>query len=77
MVNQRFQITLGAIVAFSAVCGWLTPRVIVNDQATLRFVISVSVLLFIVLGMFFWYFHSLLGTMRIFTSYINVKYGSN
>jgi uncharacterized membrane protein len=76
MVSQRFQLTTAAIVAFSAISGWLTSAVEINDRDTFLFVESVSLLLMAILGMLFYYFHSLLGPMRIFTTYLAVKHGS-
>ncbi len=76
LVSQRFQLTVAAIVLFSAVCGWVTSRVSARTVEATNLASASCILLVIVLGVVYLYFDMLLGMMRIFTTYITLKYAS-
>jgi hypothetical protein len=73
LVGQRFQITAAAVVAFSAVLGWLTSRITTSTIEAANLASVSCILLLAVLLMLYLYFDMLLGMMRIFTVYLKVK----
>ncbi len=76
IVSQRFQLTTASIVLLTAVLGWITSRIKLNNLDTLNLACSFSIFLLAALFALFYYFHSLLGPMRIFTTYLSVKHES-
>jgi len=77
IVSQRFQLTTLAILVFAGVCGWAATGVARPGGVTVEVVSLVTLLLILVLGCIFAYFMRLLGMMRVFTIYLEEKYGSH
>ncbi len=77
IVSQRFQLTNLAILVFAAICGWATSSINRQGGIGIEYVSVITVLVILVLGTIFFYFMLLLGMMRIFTVYLEEKFGSH
>jgi hypothetical protein len=76
ITSQRFQLTVAAIVLFSTASGWIASRISMRTSEALNLASAACIFVVFALTILYVYYFMLLRMMRIFTTYIKLKYMS-